>query len=1045
VAERDVADHRIESLLKRLRQEGFSITTWDYARVSTVHVLKPQWRRGELLAVLQACLVRSPEGNESFERAYDEAFGLGAAGEVVFPTQPAPTPSAPLSHQLAEGPIRHEHKPTLLPASAREMPEHSPKRESPSWIMKWPKILGGEPLIMWLSGVLDVIAGLVRGKSYLLRFLGWIFACICALLAIRGAVKWYPPLDKQVEVDSVSVAFGCVTALVLMLFGAAVLDAWLRLRARQRAREANRRELPPPTRKIEPTDVVFRVGLIGNKALPCALNPRRGRDIADLFTYSNAGTDWRQPDIPATIRCMVTQPHESKIIYSRRRVLSAILILIDRASAGPKWNNLARDAEVALRRRGLEVTTIEFEGSFHRLAEGGMMVRTQEAQLIAAVEEDARQRVILLFTDANRMTLADSGFLAALKQDGPVLWFDYRDRHLWTNQVIAGAAGLEPWEATEEDLEAALRSLFSPRLGRRPPARETPYWRRPAASARQQALRTLGDAADWATDCAVLQPLSIGLADRLRAALHPHIPRHAFSRLLSLPGSMLGVEGLRFQSDIRCWLVQRFALVRDHEAQSTVTTLLQNEIDAARPQAPEASWPTAAWQWTRLQVSIMTEPDEALPQIDLVEKSGLLEPTPVRDFLSRIAPEGGGVMSLPADAIILPRPALSVAARKVLDARAKHRLRFPSTTWTVGPPLYRDEIEADVTNERSVFCADGGLFARIVPSRGGEPDLVVCNDLETGREYRIKVTEGDQRNRSDALVAIVGAAKIPRLLVATADAQLFLIDPRDERPVKALERTRAFDESKQATPTRVHLALSSRGELAAISALGHFEIRAVGETSDRSFPAAPKPGVTALAPIGDHDRFVLGFEDGHIEIMATEQSASRLGSSRVGEIRPPLEIAGPIVAIGVDPAGLEEQADTNSSADGRYATLSVIGTKRGDLHLIDLDRAGFGRTIRLGWAPETIEVFAGAETIAIAGSGHFDILDTELGVSALQPEQDDVTLRTPPRDVTVLAISDEGRRVAVTEHRSGPIRLEVRPLEWKGASATAATASEEAA
>lgn len=93
-----------------------------------------------------------------------------------------------------------------------------------------------------------------------------------------------------------------------------------------------------------------------------------------------------------------------------------------------------------------------------------------------------------------------------------------------------------------------VRSAFAPGRGIGAPAQTrapqqsavmAPRWTR-----RVHAL--LGSAVGWARHCAVVEPISVALAESIRQAFHPRLPWIAFSRLCALPGSTMELEGLRF-------------------------------------------------------------------------------------------------------------------------------------------------------------------------------------------------------------------------------------------------------------------------------------------------------------------------------------------------------------------------------------------------------------------------------------------------------------------------------------------------------------------
>jgi hypothetical protein len=167
-------------------------------------------------------------------------------------------------------------------------------------------------------------------------------------------------------VDIGAAILGFVAAVVLVAGGALILDAWLRVAAdrAERARRAEARFTPRPPTSDDATQ--FRIGLIGGTSPPRAMEPRQGRQIAEMLSYVDAGPDLRRYDIGATIARHARQPELEGMVSARRRVLPEVLMLVDTASGGPVWNTLAADAEAQFTQRGLFVTTVPFEGTLHR-------------------------------------------------------------------------------------------------------------------------------------------------------------------------------------------------------------------------------------------------------------------------------------------------------------------------------------------------------------------------------------------------------------------------------------------------------------------------------------------------------------------------------------------------------------------------------------------------------------------------------------------------------------------------------------------------------
>lgn len=1055
----------MERLLRRLREEGFTISIWDYSRIAGIHVLRRHWRRGELRVVLRACIVRSAEGAETFERVFEEVYGGPDPDVLVFPAD---------REGQGGGTLRDEDERSAAdqesggPGAGKGRSARDPKPSIAVPEDQKPKAVVGF-LADSVVAAIGIIQRSIAGKGDVVKIGGALVATIPLGMFISMTPAPNLP-DREQTVDFDALLYGLAAACGIMAAAAVFIDGWLQATAMRRDRWKAAAEGKGETEEVADTATGFRIGLVGVQAPPRRLSPRRARAIAEQFAYCDAEKDWRQMDVPLTIRQRVGDPaRDLTISFVRRRCLPGVVVVTDRAGPGPIWNTLAQETTALLAQRGLQVTALDIDGSFHRRARDGSMVRVPEVQRLLANREDEHPSVTLLFSDGIRMIRLDADVIVALKQTGPVLWFDYRDRHLWSphGPFIPTMAGIAAWEACDEHLEAALRSVYSPgnASGRWKRPRGTAGAPGPGGDVRTHALRILGSAVDWATDCAVLQPLSLGLVWRIRERLHPQVPWMAFSRFLALPGSTLGREGLRFDPGIRQWLRQRFSLTRPPEEQDTLTDILSKAFEEARPDAPVRSFAAAAWEWGKLQAEVLTRPDEAIPRIDAIRRENIVDAGPVTEFLRNIEPDaraliGAGGRRRPA-AIPLSRPPLSVAARRVLSALVTEPLPLAPDLWRVGGLQFRDHIETDATPYRTAFCAGGTLFAHVSPATLEATDALACSDLENGEEHKVALykpaigsspvfsgTDGGER-----ILFLAGATLAPRLAAVTSRGRVVVVDlprgtgpggrsrlqrSRPERPVTASWTLEPRRRSADGLIGGVCLTASGRhvavahGSALEVAVLG--DVRPdIDEPSVRSIEG--NQAVGALACAGRHEGFILGTPDGQLRFI----DAGRPQALTARYIQVPGGLSDGITAIGVDPSAdvfpVDEEALSMSFDSEPVAWkggVMAIATDRGDLHVFGRRARNdiIERRVRLGWAATVVEVFADGGVVAVAGpQGRFDMIDVDLAISALDPGFDD-DRRIALADRDVLAVSDEGRRMATVDRHAELPRVEVHSLEF---------------
>lgn len=980
----------VEFLLRRLRAGGFSITAEDYARVRRVHVLRSTWRRGELRHVLRACVVRSSDSGPTFNQAFTEAFADGPDDEQVFPEKPpdaVPPPDDPPAVDIVnpKPAVQNPDSGPLVGKSSSQPRFRGWTGRGNAWLTAW---------VAWLqlrqqylqSGV--VLAGGIAGAV--------------ALVRLGPAHLKMPANPWSDEIDLSAVVLGGLGALLLTAAVAAVADTWMKLRAEQAEARKERLRSPPASPRVH-SDAQFRVGLIGAGPPPAALQPRRGRQIAELLTYVDAGPDPSRYDVAASIRRCAIHPDETGLVPARRRVLPEVVFLCDVACQGPRWNTLAREASELFRQRGLAVDVIEVDGSFHRGRRGGAPARAPAIHALLADLEDAPPRLLLLFTDGARMTMADLDVLRRLRKAGPVLWLDYRDRWLWdVRHAAIAATGIGVWQTTEEDLESGLRTVFAPSAQ----SKAFRPWREPEGrplTLRRQALRILGDAADWAADCALVQPISLALADRIRRHLHPHQAWQAFSRLLALPGSSLAAEGLRFGAPMTAFLRQRFALRRPPDTQARVTSLLLQAIEDARPDAPGSSYAEAAWDWTRLQVKLYAQPDDALPEIARLRDRRLIDPAPIDDLLDRTRRGAGLDERMPqvlGDEIVLPAPPVSLAARRILRPEDS---AGPRVIWQIGAMLLRDELSPKVGAHEIAFTGAGEVFASILRVDRA-PDVMLRSHITSGLTFTVGETES-----RGPLLALAGARRTVCLVALSLRGEL-LVNGAGTPPDREAISFFALPGFKVSGPpsTDIRLAVSPDGLWAAVSTGSMLALCNLRDSAERA-PLRLGGDVTALAAAGTNEAFLAGFADGSLALldvgMTEEAEPTRLD----------LSLPGAVTALGVAPP--------RSAGAGQRAIVAAGQA----VYVVLLPGGTLERTIHLGWTPTRVEAFADGVTAAVAGAGRLDILDLDLGVSAFEPPAapDGEPL---PLSLDVCAISPEGRRFAVSDTDGSVPRVEVHGL-----------------
>ncbi|MCP4696701.1 MAG: hypothetical protein GY862_07620, partial [Gammaproteobacteria bacterium] len=132
----------------------------------------------------------------------------------------------------------------------------------------------------------------------------------------------------------------------------------------------------------------------------------------------------------------------------------------------------------------------------------------------------------------------------------------------------------------------------------------------------------LGDALPWAQCCAMLQPISLGLADALRRAFFSDLPAERIERLYRLPGNTETANGLNFSQKALAILRTGFQVRLDDPLQKAVLRFLLDELRKVKPD-DEQSPAFLAWEWRLQRVNLELNPDVALQRLIQLSKTPL--------------------------------------------------------------------------------------------------------------------------------------------------------------------------------------------------------------------------------------------------------------------------------------------------------------------------------------------------------------------------------------------------------------------------------------
>jgi hypothetical protein len=663
------------ALVFSLREHGMLLTPADAHAAVALLATRAIWPRDELLRLLGSVLVRRAGDRAFFEEAFARLYDRPARAQETRPER----------KDAPEAPPR--------PPSKREFGRQMKQA--------FQRGRGFVRYTLSAAAVKYAVSAAVVGGLSILGAATFVTVRKWAS-ATRDVWETYQHLSLLQVLASAAIA-SAVTLIALLGWRAFML------RRSPAVEDAVRRDAMPTA--AGPGDrTVFRVGALGGEPPPF-LAAAIASDIAEMFGYREGEPDQAMIDIRETIAAHMRGGDEATLSYERRRELPTVLILTDRSLAARAWHTLATEFEAALSARGVSFEAIPFPGSFHETRGGRRQPRPEAVALESAVGAPG-WTVTTVFAEAHRLSKADIELLRRVSENGPVLFFDLRDTSLWdARHAELAASRISVLPATAVHLRDGLARIFAPdrALGElRMPTKGRGL--SPAADTETIAARMLGDAMDWAEECALVQPISFALAEQLRvrhAKLMTPEGQIAFSRLAALQGSWVGPEGIRFEPRLRRHLLSLFSARRESEQAHAIGV-----IDAAFADEPSGQTESALWRYARAQVHLLakTTTDDAWLEIEDIKQEGLVDVAPIADFVSRLRAPGSTGDS---NAIMLPsEPARAVFRKRILGEQNEYEsgnVRVVPAEWTVGLPDLRIKYQqpyASPTQDSSLNLTD---------------------------------------------------------------------------------------------------------------------------------------------------------------------------------------------------------------------------------------------------------------------------------------------------------------------------------------------------
>ncbi|MCP4106342.1 MAG: leucine-rich repeat domain-containing protein, partial [Desulfobacteraceae bacterium] len=609
--------------LVSLESDGFCFTLHDYERISMVLRSGGDWSINRLRFVLVSLLVKDNDQKSLFLKRFDEFFDLSHEDEAGFAEIDLDKALDDL-RKLAGGDF--DESGTSRPAGFRK-PRRSSVFDKKSGTGSW-----------WRTGFLALL--LVCSLSQF--FFNFGLRVEPVIIQPDISIIYKPPVDKNnakpssksdekeryrlyknlpYVKDIIPVSPGKIEDWKKIAGAAGVLLTVILAYAFFLWKSHKiPKDKPPKWDKHGPRH--FRVGSIGGK-MSRFLDPDTLDQLGDLLGYFQSEHPGKLLNMPASIKDTIDRG-VSSLVFRKRRQIYNLLILEDAFSESLAWNTVAGELAEGLEQRAIPVTYGRFDGSpgqFKTL--DGSVFRMED------LEDQHRGYLVLIFSDGRGLHRQQDAFvLESLARWPMIAWMELREPRFWDESTDWPASyGIPVYPATKDGLVLAMGRFLTEQgtledfnTGR---VDCRGILGRGAGEVRAYTERLLGDALVWAQACAMIQPVTVGMADALRGEFHELLPCERVERLFALPGTLNTVSGLKFSVPVLSVLRSGFVIHRNEEQQEQVLRFLLEKIRGAEP-AEKGSVAYLAWEWQYERVRLELEPEKALKRLAELAAPGSL-------------------------------------------------------------------------------------------------------------------------------------------------------------------------------------------------------------------------------------------------------------------------------------------------------------------------------------------------------------------------------------------------------------------------------------
>jgi hypothetical protein len=601
-----------------LQAQGFYLTHRDYINILTVMHLEGRWTRTRLKFTLQSLIIKTRDDHYLFDHIFNDYFQL-ADQDIVFTDLDINEAKKDL-HELAlkdAGLLeRFIHKafsePRRPKISVRHRRSRPPQPARKSWIAFGLMVLVVVGLLFFqgdhvgktlpLKPVSEVISNKPVPKPPPIEM-----PDIERPAPKKPDIPKPPPVRPFIFKDWHLRAGISASLFALILLYVVIL--W----------KTHRFKLPKKLDVDKKGKKFFNPAIIGGKPDPW-LDSDTLDHLADCLGYFESQIPGHNLNINQSIN-ETAQKGIATPVFQMKKEIYQVLILEDRFGEYYDVNPVARELAKGLSIRGVPV----MQGTFNGKPDVFQTSDHQSHQLDDW--EDRRNGIFLMiFSDGKGFYSQEDAYVLEKLAAWPrVAWMEYREEKLWdeSTQHIA-KSNLLIYPATQKGVTQAMERFLTEQGSTQLPDMAINR-NQISIYAGDHLTETiemyLGPCLKWAQACAMIQPLTPGMADLLRKKYHAHLPPEMIQHLMTLPGTVSTKERIQFSPKVLDVLQAGFGIHRSKTEQADVLKTILDAIQAVEPKE-KSSIQHQLWEWYYQRVNLALAPQKAIPRLAALGAKG---------------------------------------------------------------------------------------------------------------------------------------------------------------------------------------------------------------------------------------------------------------------------------------------------------------------------------------------------------------------------------------------------------------------------------------